>query len=157
MVLPGPQLTEATEGSVALTKDNVQSTWGISGLSFLLECKPHTDRDFCSFEICGTALKSWGSCSPDVLGGRWKQTWPRVSGDGFLSPTAGLGRPLGGRGQGLSSTPRAQSSKSQGSVRGRVRPATPQRVPKCPLSLPQLLRRAASPPSCKKRCWRGGL
>ena len=39
--------------------------------SFLLECKPHTGRDFCSVEISEIVLKSWGSCTPDI----WRWGW----------------------------------------------------------------------------------
>lgn len=91
------ELRKATQGSPVLTKENVQSTRRISFLSFILECKPHTGRDFCSVEISEIALKSWGSCAPDILGWGYVGIDLKVSGEGALPPTESCGRP-GGRG-----------------------------------------------------------
>lgn len=87
------ELRKATQGSPVLTKENVQSTRRISFLSFILECKPHTGRDFCSVEISEIALKSWGSCAPDILGWGWVGMDLKVSGEGALPPTESCGRP----------------------------------------------------------------
>lgn len=81
-----------------MTKENVQSTRRISFLSFILECKTHTGRDFCSVEISEIALKSWGSC-PDIFGGGGvMRDRPQGVREGALPPTESCGRP---RGRGL--------------------------------------------------------